>query len=99
MGVKPIAILGMVQDFLDEPLDGLASLNPQLLGDPDLLKPGLVHDVRQGLHTLRAAKPHEQEERIRDFPVSFPAWVQGDDDLGVESGRIGDRASGARLRW
>ena len=81
----------MVQDFLDEPLDGLACLNPQLLGDPDLLKPGLVHDVRQGLHTLRAAQRQEQEERIRDLPVSFPTCIQGDDDLGIESGRIGDQ--------
>ena len=91
LGVEPIAILGMIEYFLDEPLDGLACLNPQLLGDPGLLKAGLVHDVRQGLHTLRAAKRHEQEERIRDLTVSFPAWVQGDDDLGVESGRIGDQ--------
>ena len=91
VGVEPVAILGMVEDLLDEPLDRLACLNPQLLGDPGLLKPGLVDDVRQGLHTLRAARASEQEERIRDLPVSFPAWIQGDDDLRVGPGRVGDQ--------
>ena len=89
MRSEPVAILGVVEDLLEEPLDRLAGLVAQLLGHPGLLQPGLVDDLGQGRHAVGAGEGQEQQERAGNFAAALPAGIDGDDDLRVGPGRVG----------
>ena len=44
---EPLAVVGMIEHLLDEPLDRLPGLVPQILGHAGLLQAGLIDQFRE----------------------------------------------------
>ena len=86
---EPVAILGLIEDLLQEPLYRLAGLVAQLLGDARLLQAGFVNDLGEGRHAGWAGQGEKQQERPGNFPAAPPARVDWDNNLRVGPGRVG----------
>jgi len=62
----------MIKDFLDEVLHRLTGLEPKVLGDPGLLQPGLVDEIRDRNDAVRLAQRKNETVRVRHVPIALP---------------------------
>ncbi|MEW6490833.1 MAG: hypothetical protein AB1578_23340, partial [Thermodesulfobacteriota bacterium] len=90
VGCQLLPVLRVIQHLLDEAFDGLAGLDPEVLGDPGLLEARLLHELGHRPDALGGGQGQEEPVGVGEIAASLPVGVDGDSDLGAGTRRVAE---------